>query len=202
MGISVQFRTDTSYLFSSFSNSGSKSSSGLDGMSSILSDYSSIKNGSYGKLLKAYYGTNTNSVEDKIVSDKTASADDATTITKLKSDAADLKAASDKLMETGNDSEAMYKAVSDFAEKYNKMIKTAGDSNNKRVLSTAANMTTSTDSNRNLLAKIGVTINSDNTLSVDEKKFKEANMSTVKTMFGTNGSYAYGISSKASSIER
>ena len=36
---------------------------------------------------------------------------------------------------------------------------------------------------------------------LDEEKFKAAEMSTVKTLFGTNGSYAYGISTKASFIE-
>lgn len=201
MGISINLKADTSYLFSSFSNSSSNTSSSLDSLSSILSDYSSIKNGSYGKLLKAYYGTNTSSSVGNLVDDKTASVDDATTITKLKSSATDLKAASEKMMETENDPEKMYKAVSDFAEKYNTMIKTAVDSNNQKILTTAANMTTSTVSNRNLLEKIGVTINSDNTLSVDEEKFKAAEMSTVKTLFGTNGSYAYGISTKASFIE-
>ena len=201
MSISIQAKTDTSYLFSSFSNSSSNSSSGLDSLSSILSDYSSIKNGSYGKLLKAYYGTNSGSSVDALVEDKTASADDAATITKLKSSASDLKAASEELMKTENDPEKMYKAVSDFAEKYNTMVKSAAESNNQKVLTTAANMTTSTVSNRNLLEKIGVKINDDNTLSVDEEKFKAADMSTVKTLFGTNGSYAYGIATKASFIE-
>ena len=197
MSISINLKADTSYLFSSFSNSGS----GVDSLSSILSDYSSIKNGSYGKLLKAYYGTNTSSSVSSLVDDKTASEDDAATISKLKSSASELKATSDELMKTEDDPEKMYKAVSDFADKYNNMIKTAVDSNNQRILTTAANMTTSTISNRNLLEKIGVKINDDNTLSVDEEKFKAADMSTVKTLFGTNGSYAYGISTKASFIE-
>ena len=203
MSISIQAKTDTSYLFSSLStsSSSSSSSSGLSDLTSILSDYSSIKNGSYGKLLKAYYGTNTSSSVESLVSDKTASQDDTTTITKLKNSAADLKTASEELMETESDPEAMYKAVSNFAEKYNTMIKAAADSNNQNILTTAANMTTSTASNRNLLEKIGVTINSDNTLSVDEETFKAANMSTVETLFGTKGSYAYGISTKASFIE-
>ena len=77
MSISINLKTDTSYLFSSLSNSSSNSGSGLDSLSSILSDYSSIKNGSYGKLLKAYYGTNSGSSVDALVEDKTASADDA-----------------------------------------------------------------------------------------------------------------------------
>ena len=49
MGIGL--KPDTSYLFSNFNN---KSSSSIFDMS-FLSDYNSIKSGSYGKLVKAYY---------------------------------------------------------------------------------------------------------------------------------------------------
>lgn len=200
MSISIKAKTDTSYLFSSVSNARSGSGYGMGDLTGILSDYSSIKNGSYGKLLKAYYGTNKSSSVDSVVREKTASKDDAKTISKLKTSAEELQEASEQLMKTELEPDAMYKAVSDFANKYNTMIKNAADSNNNSILSMAANMTTSTISNGNLLQKIGVTVNSDNTLSVDEEKFKASNMKTVETLFGTRGSYAYGISTKASFI--
>ena len=50
MSITIQARTDYSYLFSSL---GTSSSSGTN--LNFLSDYASIKNGSYAKLMKAYY---------------------------------------------------------------------------------------------------------------------------------------------------
>ena len=52
MGINVNM--DYSTLFSSMSG-GSSSNNLMSGLSSMLSDYSSIKNGSYGKLVSAYY---------------------------------------------------------------------------------------------------------------------------------------------------
>lgn len=203
MSISIQAKTDTSYLFSSLTTSTSTANMGINDLSGILSDYSSIKNGSYGKLLKAYYGsTDNNSSATKLVSDKSASQDDMKTISKIQSSAAELKDSVTKLAEIEDeDADEMYKAVSGFVDKYNTMIKNAADSNNQSILSTAANMTTATASNEKLLQKVGVTINSDNTLSVDEKTFKESDMKTVNSLFGTTGSYAYGISTKASFIE-
>ena len=52
MGISINVnaKQDYSYLFQSLSTS---SGSGLGNLN-FLSDYASIKNGSYGKLMKAY----------------------------------------------------------------------------------------------------------------------------------------------------
>lgn len=203
MSITINAKADTSYLFSSLStsNSYSNSYSDMSSLTGILSDYSSIKNGSYGKLLKAYYGTNQSSSVDKLVSDKTASQDDAQTISRLQNSAAELKKATDELMNTESNPDDMYDSVSNFVDKYNTMVKNAADSNNRSIVSTAANMTTATVSNRNLLQKIGVTINSDNTLSVDEDTFKASNMNTVETLFGTKGSYAYGIATKASFME-
>ena len=51
MGINIQMRNDYSYLFSSLNTSKTGSAGNL----SFLSDYAAIKNGSYGKLMKAYY---------------------------------------------------------------------------------------------------------------------------------------------------
>ena len=64
MGINVNM--DYSTLFSSMSGS-SSSTNFMSGLSSMLSDYSSIQNGSYGKLVSAYY--------KKIDSEKADSAD-------------------------------------------------------------------------------------------------------------------------------
>ena len=48
--INVDSRQDYSYLFQGLSG-------GSMGNLNFLSDYASIRNGSYGKLMKAYYGT-------------------------------------------------------------------------------------------------------------------------------------------------
>ena len=58
-----------------------------------------------------------------------------------------------------------------------------------------------TSANENLLAKVGITVGEDNSLSVDEKKFKSADMTTVKSLFNGNQSYAYRVSAQASLID-
>ena len=50
MSINIQAKTNYSFLFSGLSSSASNALSG-----NWLADYASIKNGSYGKLMKAYY---------------------------------------------------------------------------------------------------------------------------------------------------
>ena len=46
----------------------------------------------------------------------------------------------------------------------------------------------------------GITINDDNTLSLDETKFKAANMSDLKALFSGSGSLADRVAQKASTL--
>jgi len=197
------------------------------GSSFSLSDYAMIKSGSYGKLMKAYYSqgddsSKKNSSVNKLVSGN--SADQATTITALKGSSDKLSKAAQALTETGKenlfvekdittkdengvesttkgyDKDAIYKKVSSFVDAYNSVLSAAGKSDNVKVLNTGANMTTMTAANEDMLAKVGITIGDDNKLSLDEKTFKEADMSSVKTMFNGVTSYAYDVQTKASFI--
>ena len=62
MSLTINSGNDLSTLFSSLNNKSNDSTSGL---ASILSEYNSIRNGSYLKLAKQYYSkdsTNKNSV--------------------------------------------------------------------------------------------------------------------------------------------
>ena len=200
---------------------------GTSGTSFSLSDYALIKTGSYGKLMKAYYSqgddsSNKNSAVSKLVSG--SSTDQATTITALKSSSEKLSKAAQELTATGKDSlfvekdittkdengvesttkgydkDTIYKKVSEFVDSYNSVLSAAGKSDNSKVLSTGANMTTMTAANEDMLAKVGITIGDDNKLSIDEKAFKEADMSSVKTMFNGVTSFAYDVQTKASFI--
>lgn len=200
---------------------------GTSGTSFSLSDYALIKSGSYGKLMKAYYSqdsgnSNRNSAVNKLMSG--SSADHATTITALKGSSDKLSKAAQDLTTTGKtslfvekdittkdengvetttkgyDKDAIFKKVSEFVDSYNSVLSAAGKSNNMKVLNTGANMTTMTAANEDMLAKVGITIGEDNRLSIDEKAFKEADMSSVKTMFNGVTSYAYDVQTKASFI--
>lgn len=200
---------------------------GTSGSSFSLSDYAMIKSGSYGKLMKAYYSqgddsSSKNSAVNKMVSG--SSTDQATTITALKGSSDKLAKAADALttmgkenlfvekdittkdengVETttkGYDKDAIFKKVSEFVDAYNSVLSAAGKSDNVKVLNTGANMTTMTAANEGMLEKVGITIGDDNKLSIDEKAFKEADMSSVKTMFNGVTSFGYDVQTKASFI--
>ncbi len=229
MGISINVnqKQDYSYLFQSLSTS----NSGGMGNLNFLSDYAAIKNGSYGKLMKAYYaetGSNksTSSVKDK-AEDKSIStaSDDAKTLAGIEKAADTLKESADKLLKTGSDSvfkkvnvtskdeqgfenttkefdvDKIYNAVSDFTKDYNALLTKAGDSNTQSVLNKTLSLVNMTDANKSLLSDVGITVNEDNSLSINEEAFKGANMNTVKSLFNGNSSYAYRVSAQASLID-
>lgn len=231
MAINISARTDYSMLFSSLSTNRNNVTGSIFGGTSAssfsLSDYALIKNGSYGKLMKAYYsqgseGSAKNGAVNKLVSG--SSTDKASTVTSLKSSSDKLAGAAADLVATGKNSlfnekdittkdengaettakgydrDAIYKKVSEFVDAYNSVLTAAGKSDNSRVLNTGANMVTMTAANEDMLAKVGIKIGEDNRLSVDEKAFKEADMSSVKTMFNGVTSYAYNVQTKASFI--
>ena len=228
MGISINvgMKQDYSYLFQGLSTSNGSGFGNLN----FLSDYASIKNGSYGKLMKAYYAKDASSevsslAHAKAKSSTSTAADDAKTLSEIKGAADGLKESADKLIDKGSaslfkqvdieskdengvtttskgyDINAIYSAVSDFVKDYNKMINEGGDSEAKSIQNKMQSLVGAASANENLLAKVGITIGEDNTLSVDEKAFKSADMSTVKNLFNGNQSFAYRVSAQASLID-
>lgn len=188
--------------------------SGLDG-SINLADYASIKNGSYKKLMKAYYKQ-----EEK---EKAAAAggDSKTKLTSIKATADELKSSAEALQkedlwqkktftktdeETGEETtyedydwEAITNAVKTFTDAYNSMVEGAGNSDTKNVLMNTSWMTKMTASNAKLLAKAGIEIGKDNKLSVDEEALKK-NLSTTKFVFKGYNSFADKVATKAGGI--
>ena len=224
MAINIQAKTDYSYLFSSLT---SNKSGGTN--LNFLSDYAAIKNGSYAKLLKAYYNSDSNDAVKGIAGSKTASTSvtdaDKKALTKVQTSADALKESADVLMNVGEDSvfnkksvtskdengvetttkeydtDKIYKAVKSFVDDYNSVINAVDDAGNDKVTNRAVSMANATGSNENLLGKMGITINEDATLSIDEKTFKAADMTTVKSLFNGTGSFGYRISAQASMID-
>lgn len=193
-------------IYSSLLSSGFSSSagSGLSSLASntLLSDYASIKNGSYGRMLKAYYAKQTKAVveEDDTTSKMKAGKDSAAS----SSAKAAQKSASalNNLEYTEENIDKIYDGVSSFVKDYNSMIKSASNSNVGAVSNQANTMNNTTYANYKMLAKAGITMNADRTLSIDEKTFKKANMSTLKTLFKGSNSFADQVSNRASQIYR
>ncbi|MBD5087789.1 MAG: hypothetical protein HDT30_03075 [Clostridiales bacterium] len=61
-------------------------------------------------------------------------------------------------------------------------------------------MTNLTDKNRNMLSKIGITINKENKLELNEDALKKADISSLKIVFTGYNSFANKISQKAAGI--
>ena len=76
----------------------------------FLSDYMSIKNGSYGKLMKAYYGKGNKiskeaaSIVDEKKKTLSTSKDSAETLKQIQTASESLKSSADQLTNTGKDS--------------------------------------------------------------------------------------------------
>lgn len=219
--INVNARQDYSYLFQSMTTSRGNSLGNLN----FLSDYASIKNGSYGKLMKAYYAKDAadkvastgKDTETKKKSISTA-ADSAKTLSEIEKAADAMKESADSLLVKGSksvfrkknekatvseeyDTDAIYKAVSGFVTDYNDLLSKTSAASSKNLQSKADTLAAVTSANAKLLSRVGITVNSDSSLSLDEEAFKKSDMGTVKNLFGTTGAYGYKVSAQASMID-
>ncbi len=208
-------------LFQTGSSSGSSLFSGIS-----FTDYASIRSGSYRKLLNSYYGgsTSTNSTTSDAVS-KIVGTKTGTNLTSVKSNSDELSDASKALYSSGSDSvftmkevsskdattgevtnsrqydrDAINKAVNTFVSEYNDVIEAVDNTESSRVLSTGINMAKQTSAYSKSLAEVGITINYDNTLSVDETKLASADISDLKALFNGVSSFAYQTSQKAGQL--
>lgn len=215
--MSYFFGLDSNYagsFFNTYSGTG-YSTNKTSGMSTILSDYASIRNGSYKKLLRAYYQTENDSSSgnssistSKDTGKKLVSIDDSAealekSYKELSNGAVFQKVSSKD--EQGNtkrsyDSDKIYKSVKSYVDKYNDLMEVTEESNTTSIAKGMTSLISRTDANEKLLNSVGISVNSDFSLSIDEKKFKESDMATVKALFSGVGSYAYQISADAAKV--
>lgn len=201
---------DTGYDVSALFSGASNQSSG-----NMLADYASIKNGSYGKLLKAYYAR-------QKAQSASETGDSAQKLTLMRSSADSLKKSANALNnaslwekkkttkkdeESGEETEvedydwdAITKAVKSFITNYNAVVTQAGDFDNKNILRNAAWMAGTTNTYEKLLANVGISIGTENKLELDENALKNADISTIKSLFTGNGSLADKIFQKANTL--
>ena len=212
IGIDVSNQQDYSYLFQSLS-----SSSGGMGNLNFLSDYASIKNGSYGKLMKTYYAkaqdsgttgssskSRSNDVLERILEEKKnpkvskdvqeANANLTTGLSSLKNSVSALQN-SKTYTDTENGQSATSKVVSavkDYVSNYNDVLKAARGSTLTNKTAYVANMMSSTAANADKLSEIGVIVNRDGTLTLSEDKLKATDVSKVQELFSSDDIMSYG----------
>ena len=213
-GGSIMSTNSISYLFGSYNTT----PMGLN-LYSSLGDYSSIRTGSYKKLLQSYYAEqkaattssnkNVDSVEKKSLLEVNSSADAlGEAAKKLTSgnlfEKTDITTKDDKTGTTSTtkdyNREAITKAVKDFANSYNDTIASVGEVDTASVLRLTLFMTNQTSAYKNSLSKAGITIGSDNKLSVDEATLMKADINELTTLFTGFNSFASKTAFKASSI--
>ncbi|MDD3414662.1 MAG: hypothetical protein PHY47_11765 [Lachnospiraceae bacterium] len=186
--------TDYSTLFSSLTGSSSSTSGSTS--NNILSDYASIKNGSYGKVLKAYYAKQDSSSSESSSTEK----DTAKNLNTIQAATSELTKSTDALLANDSKSTAIYNGLKSFVDNYNSVINSAGDSSNSSILRQTVSLVKNTIANEKMLSSVGITINKDNTLSIDESNCKKANINDLTSLFSGSGSFASQVSAKASSI--
>ena len=218
-------KTDYGYLFNDLNNKLNKNagSTSLTGLN--LSDYASIKNGSYTKLLKAYYEKNSESTDQKNTNKITDKVSESVKeYTNISSDAVALQDSAEKLITRGSSSlfketesnitnedgtvsenkeydvSKIFFGIYDFISKYNKFVKDAQNSSSANIVRITKNLSSMVSSYSRSLSTIGITVNENNMLSIDEAKFKKSDRSTVRNLFNSNQSFAYAVSTKSSLI--
>lgn len=195
------------------------SNSGSANLYSLFSERNAIKNGTYKKLLKSYYGSlegssdstsssgrrrGTNNILDKIleerkyptVSKETQEANSNLTsgLNSLKSSVSTLQ--SEKTYEdTENGSTAAEKVVSamkSYVNNYNNVVSASKSSTLSSKTAYVANMMSSTSKFEKELGEIGVMLKKDGTLQLNESKLKEADLSKVQKLFSPDNIQSYG----------
>ena len=207
MGINLNVKQDYSFLFSNVN--GSNNSNNI--FNSInLSDYNSIKSGTYGKLLKEYYKKADTDEIDSTSKKNTVNKSDSEAIKELKqiqTDGNALRDAASKLMQRGSssalgsdDMNKAYAAVKDFADKYNTLMEEGSESDSKSIKRTAEGMVDLMKDYKESLNEIGITIDKDNKLVVDKDAFMKSSMDKLQDLFRGNNSLSYLTSMRAITI--
>lgn len=178
---------------------------------SNLSQLHSVRTGTYSKALKSYYGRNNqttamqkNKTLNKYNYGMYALENGLSSVSK---ESTELSAAAKKLTNTGRDglfashenynADAAYQAASDFVTNYNETLDAVNRLSNVSVSSAAGSMARMTGVMTGSLDEIGITVGKDGRMSINEEAFKNAGFDKVKSMLGTNGSFARIIGSSA-----
>ena len=189
-----------------------------NGLAGLVGDYNSIKSGSYGKLLKSYYGQATsatgaasgsssrsNSVENLIAERRnpTTSKEVSTANAKLSSSVSSMTgslsslqdAATYKDAEGGSTGQAKAaNALKSYVSAYNDAVESSKKSTMTSVSKNVAGAMQASKANADKLKELGITINNDGTLNLDEKKLATVDADKIKSVFDGNDAMSYGSS--------
>jgi hypothetical protein len=198
----INNQSNISSLYNSIFGIGSNSDSGS---SYGISDLAMIRNGSYGKLMKAYYATeNAGKTEEETKADQTKLVNVKSQAASLNNSLEDLRskslyepAGTDDKGKNTYDQDKITKSVKDFVDKYNSYVKSSSDVDSVSILKKSVSMIGFTAKNTGMLSKIGITIGENNQLTINEDKLKNASVHDVSSLFQGIGSYGDSVQNLA-----
>ena len=170
---------------------GSGASSGVG-----LGDYAMIQNGAYKKLLNAYYNK-------KDTEESAGQKAEKIRLTTASSDASGLGQEVNKLLNIAvneENRETIKENLKSVIEKYNAVIDSASTVDDTSVLRQALWMTQDTSALAVSLSDIGISVGTNNKLTLDESKFDTARLSSIKTLTEGRGSYFGKLSDRSAML--
>lgn len=194
-------------------------------------DYASIRSGTYKKLLNSYYSkTKENSGTSSTRKTGTWNRQNTyanAALTSVRKEADELTASARALVDQGSrslfrekyttttdaetgvktttkgyDTDAIAKAVNTFVSDYNSAVKAGSESANSNVVRNTSYMAQQTRIYARSLSEAGITIEKDNTLSVDEDKLKSANIDTLRRVFNGTSSFASQTANRSAGLSQ
>lgn len=192
---------NNSNIFNTFfgSSSSTNTSSGMTG----LSDLKMIQSGAYKKALKAYYATQQDDDEINNSISNSGKADSDNSLSLVKSTAQTLNKAAGDLRDTDFDTASdddLKSKVKAFVDGYNSTLTSTKNMNSYSILQTELWATKQVGVNAGLLNDVGISIDENNKLTLDEEKLKKADKGTLKSLFSGSGSLAAQIAQKSASL--
>ncbi|MDY3909475.1 MAG: hypothetical protein SOZ48_07065 [Eubacterium sp.] len=194
--------TGSSFFDTYFGTSNNTNSSNSSSWISGLGDLKMIQSGVYKKALKAYYKTQTANSDEETISGS-GQADSNNNLSLVKAASAKLNKAASNLQNKDYSTvkaEDLVDDVKDFVSSYNSTLSGTKNLNSYSILQTAVWTTEQMNISEGLLNKVGISIKEDNSLSLDEEKFKSAKSSDLKALFSGSGSLMSQIAQKASTM--
>ena len=173
---------------SNYTNNTSSDKAASETLKNSSSDKYNTKNNKYSKsdsyaALIAMGGMNKNNLAKKTVD----------TANSLANSSLELVAASNyRTSPRGGDNvnSGLVSKVKKFVESYNNTVNTVKNSDNVNALRYGVSMVDTTKAFKKSLAKVGITIEDNNNLTIDEEKLNNAKTSDLSKLF--SGSYSYG----------
>ena len=194
--------TGSSFFDTYFGTSNNTNSSNSSSWISGLGDLKMIQSGVYKKALKAYYKPQTANSDEETISGS-GQADSNNNLSLVKAASAKLNKAASNLQNKDYSTvkaEDLVDDVKDFVSSYNSTLSGTKNLNSYSILQTAVWTTEQMNISEGLLNKVGISIKEDNSLSLDEEKFKSAKSSDLKALFSGSGSLMSPIAQKASTM--